>query len=547
MLTISLLSWRRQLKKNNVKTWSMSALHLYEQCPLKYYHEKVAKSGTKTSSPALERGLAIHAKAEHYLLGDITGIPKELQKFGKEFATLRKHKAKAEEEWTLDKHWQPVPDGWTDPRTWLRAKGDARVDNWVCDFKGLPLHTLIPTPTGWTTMGMLQVGSKVLDGDGYPTVVLNKSEIKNLDIYTISFDDTTEISCDEEHLWVLTDGSVKCVTELKPKDEIPIAKPLQLPEADLPIAPYLLGHWLGDGRENRSEITSNKSDVDEILSYLTIFGEKVNHVYGDKRGSNVACYSPVGLKKRLGRLGVIGNKHIPPWYLRSSLEQRIELMRGLMDSDGTSNTCRQQAVFCNTNEQLIDDVYELACTLGQRPLKSSYTYHGFGKTGTAFRVSFRPQHFNPFLLKRKASVTKWEEWGPGKSHRRKIKKIEKVQSEPSQCIEVSSPTSTFLCGSQFCVTHNTGKRYDDKHEDQARLYSNIVMMYEPSYQVVDVEFWYVDSGDVASYSFNRSDLDADIEHWEARTSRLFKEKNWLPKENPFCRWCQFQKDCDLFK
>lgn len=530
-----------------IKSWSLSALQLYEQCPKKYYLEKIKKVPVP-SSPALERGIDIHAKAEGFLKGTITGLPNELQKFKNEFENLKKHGAIAEEELTLDRHWQPVPNGWNDPRTWLRGKTDARIGDWVCDFKGLPLNTPIPTPSGWTTMKDVQVGDELFDMRGKVCKVLNKSNIKNLPNYVITFDDATTIQCDQEHLWTLIDGSVKCVTELRRLDKIPVAEPIDLPDVELPIAPYLFGHWLGDGRVLRSEITSNGDDVGELIEHFNSFYETVGKVSYDYRGSNSASYSPVGLRSRLNKLGVIGDKHIPNIYMRASIRQRLELLQGLIDSDGSINTFRKQVVYCSTSERLIDSVHELILSLGQRAIKSSHTYSGFGKTGIAYRLSFRPRLFVPTLLKRKADLVDLNEWNRGKVKNwyRSVKNVEEVPATQSQCIEVDSDTHTFLCGEQFCVTHNTGRKYD-KHEDQARLYATILMQINPDFESVDVEFWYLDSGDIGSYEFFRSGVEDDIAQWEDRVAKLFREKTWLPKENQYCRWCPHQKDCELFR
>lgn len=97
----------------------------------------------------------------------------------------------------------------------------------------------------------------------------------------------------------------------------------------------------------------------------------------------------------------------------------------------------------------------------------------------------------------------------------------------------------------FVVDFKTGKKYD-KHEDQARLYSNILMQMFPEMEEVEVEFWYLDSGEVGSYTFYRADLAFDISEWEKRVSDLFRETEWKPKHNDYCRWCPFQDKCELF-
>jgi hypothetical protein len=83
----------------------------------------------------LVNGVATHSLAEQYLLGKIEKLPPVLGKFRKEFQTLLDAGAIPEEEYVLDKDWQLIPDGWKDNNAWLRLKLDARIDNFIVDFK----------------------------------------------------------------------------------------------------------------------------------------------------------------------------------------------------------------------------------------------------------------------------------------------------------------------------------------------------------------------------------------------------------------------------
>ena len=76
----------------------------------------------------------------------------------------------------------------------------------ILDWKGLPIETPLPTPSGWTTMGEIEVGDTVFDKDGYQTKVIGKSQKKFKPCYKITFDDKTEVECDDEHLWMLNNG-----------------------------------------------------------------------------------------------------------------------------------------------------------------------------------------------------------------------------------------------------------------------------------------------------------------------------------------------------
>lgn len=127
---------RKVTKIKEVKSWSLSALHLYEQCPSKFKKERL-EGRPRETSPALERGIDIHAKLENYLNGLITGMPPELKKLETEIKNIKKHDPAVEEEYVFDKNWKPIkgPNAWRDKNAWLRAKLDIRVDDFLVDLK----------------------------------------------------------------------------------------------------------------------------------------------------------------------------------------------------------------------------------------------------------------------------------------------------------------------------------------------------------------------------------------------------------------------------
>lgn len=142
----------------------------------------------------------------------------------------------------------------------------------VVDWKGLPLDTKLPTPNGWTTMGEIQTGDEVFDQHGRVCSVVGKSRVKNKPCYKITFDDTTSAICDDEHLWKLANDKTVPVQELCVGDTINVAKPIDCGYVDLPVSPYLLGSWLGDGRNRSCEICS---DDPETYALLKVDGHKI--------------------------------------------------------------------------------------------------------------------------------------------------------------------------------------------------------------------------------------------------------------------------------
>jgi hypothetical protein len=324
----------------------------------------------------------------------------------------------------------------------------------IIDWKGLPVDTLLPTPDGWTTMGEIQVGDKTFDQYGHECEIIGKSRVKTKSCYRITFDDTTSVVCDDEHLWKLSNGETVPVTELCNGDTINVSKPLICKEIDLPIEPYLLGVWLGDGRNRSCEISSNDTEIfEELIRRDHLLGTIKN----DTR-SSVKYVTILDSTNKLRNLNLLNNKHIPEIYFRASFQQRLDLLRGLMDTDGNVNSIRKQAVFTSCNKKLSDDVKSLLLTLGQRPNQSDITRDtNFKNNIKIYPVCFRPININPFLLSRKANRID-PNWGAGRSNIRRITSIHRSIIQKTQCISVNSPDNTYLCTENLIPTHNTGKR-----------------------------------------------------------------------------------------
>jgi len=360
---------------------------------------------------------------------------------------------------------------WTDPATGVRCRvrPDWLRGSIIVDYKGLALDTQIPTVDGWKTMRDLAVGDRIFDGNGQPCQVTEKSEVHMRRCYRIRFDDGSSVICDDEHLWVTTAGrnsnGSRCNTAVRTTEEIrqtvklygqnqhrvQVAGPLNLPPLDLPIHPYVLGCWLGDGTTKDGRIS--KPDA-ELFDRIADCG----YTIGPPPPSNLKCPTRTihGLRVQLRQIGLLGHKIIPPMYLRAGYAQRLELLRGLMDTDGSWNATRHQAVFTTTDKALAHAVRELACSLGQRAIVHSTTQSGFGVRVEAYQVTFTPVGgLNPFALSRKAD--KVHVPTDKFSKRRVVVAVEDVPTVPTQCIAVDSPDHTYLCTEAMIPTHNTIK------------------------------------------------------------------------------------------
>ena len=425
----------------------------------------------------------------------------------------------------------------------------------MIDWKALPVETPIPTRYGWTTMGDITIGEIIFDKDGKQTRVIGKSTPKYNYCYKFIFDDTTEVISDEDHIWHMSNGINKTTKEIIPGDQISVTKPLEIEDTDLPIDPYVLGYWLGNGRNRCGAITSSDDFVfDEI--------ERRGYTLGwdtEKDNDKIKTRTVIGLTTKLRSLSLLHNKHIPMIYLRASFRQRLDLLRGLMDSDGNANPARKQAVFTSTEKTLSNDVMQLLLGLGQRVNQGDITRStNFSENVQVYPLHFRPQHnINPFLLPRKADKINLE-WGPGKSNVRRIKNIEKLNViRKVQCIMVNSPSNTYLCTHNMIPTHNTGQRknwatgkiktYEDLHDDiQLLLYHYAIRKLYPEYKQIIPSIFFLRDGGPFSLCFDERDDEKFIK--KLRENFEYITNNKMPK--PINNWrndFRCQKLCTFYK
>ena len=349
--------------------------------------------------------------------------------------------------------------------------------------KALAVDTPVPTPIGWSTMGELQVGDRVFGADGAVQTVVAATEVMlGRPCYDVRFSDGEVLTADASHQWRTTTkparkrgrpASVVTTTEIEAslrwRDEVnhhvELAGVIRCPSAELPIDPYVLGVWLGDGTSTKAEVTCGRGD-EQILEEIRASGHDVWPASGirafrigglsrGRRGrqrDDKGRYGADGsLSSTLRALGLLGNKHIPASYLRGSVGQRLALLQGLMDSDGYVDVAGR-CEFVNMREDLSEGVAELASSLGLRPTrrKKRATLRGV-ETGIAHQVKFTPW-FDVFRLRRKVDRLK----SAGRRHlHRGVLDVQAVGTRPVRCIEVSAPDGMFLVGRTFIPTHNS--------------------------------------------------------------------------------------------
>lgn len=334
----------------------------------------------------------------------------------------------------------------------------------------LAVDTPLPTPAGWTTIGAVQVGDCVFGRDGRPVRVVGKSPVHaGRPCYRVTFADASSVITDGAHRWRVIDRRVQykgeqTVTTAGMAEEImlrmsgrpafrwavPLAAALDLPAVTLPIDPYILGLWLGDGDSNNATISASRMDVEHVEMMVSARGYTAtrSHTPADR----AALTYVGGLRGQLRRATLFGAKRIPLPYMRASRAQRLDLLRGLMDSDGHV-TRFGWCSFVTNKRAMADQVAELCRTLGLRPTMISRA-EPRSTTGEMLKVAFQAHDaLVPFAMTRKA--IRCDRPRARRQHYRSIAAIEPVSSVPVQCIAVDSVDHLFLAGTGMIVTHNT--------------------------------------------------------------------------------------------
>lgn len=356
--------------------------------------------------------------------------------------------------------------------------------------KEQPLSSNILTPNGWIKMGEIKVGSEVIAADGTIAKVTGIFPKGIKDVYRVYFDDNTYVDCGLEHLWevrtrkdrikkdsprIITTEEMlnNVITEKKYKNySIRLVKPIQFTKKTnyKDLNPYILGSLIANGNFNEHHITFSTSDeeiankINKLLPNKDILKKyKSKYVYGitkkkDSRDS-LGHFTNTDTVKKIKEYGLIGKKSeekfIPKKFLYSDYEDRIELLRGLMDNDGYINKkSGTSCVYITTSKQLCKDILELIRGLGG---KASYSIkqgkykknNKYIKCKTVYQICFTIEE-NPFFVNRKKILHKGVQY----NFKKFITKIEKVRQEESQCIMIDHPEHLYVTDG-YTLTHNT--------------------------------------------------------------------------------------------
>lgn len=340
--------------------------------------------------------------------------------------------------------------------------------------KALVEGSKVFTANGFINIENALIGTRVFAADGDETIVTGYYPQGQKECYKITFSDNTTVECCGEHLWEIYTPDSKYRTAknriwstekiLKQgltmangnrKYYLPLIEPVILKPKEFYIQPYLMGLLLGDGSFRGHRVTFTSADAELIHSVNALLPtgyytrQRHNPIDYDISHKFNGISSP--LLDELKRYGLwhtkSGTKFIPQDYLYGSIEQRTQLLRGLMDTDGYVNKDGNCAQYTTVSKRLCNDIVHLIQSLGGIATVTTKT----PKRGQlAYTITVRLT-INPFALKRKADRVKARtKFFPARS----IVNIESIGLRKCYCIAIQDERKLFAIN-DFILTHNT--------------------------------------------------------------------------------------------
>jgi len=353
--------------------------------------------------------------------------------------------------------------------TWVQIVGKAKTG------KAQPLGSIVYTPSGPVKMRDIKQGDKVCTPDGKSAKILKIYPQGVKEVYKVTFNDNTSAFCCKDHLWKVAKNNGKneyVVLSLEEilrkglkyhdrnKWKIQLTEPVKFNRRQLGVKPYILGCLIGDGGLTHGTPMISSADeeiLDEFRSYCDSIGAKLihrsNYDYAISYGADHKKKENQ-LTKELRNLKLMGcnshQKFIPEDYKYSDYLDRLDLARGLMDTDGF-NDKGKTGEYTTVSKQLSKDVMELLQSLGYKVKIKMRETKCDGKSFLSYRLHIAGNDIsNIFSLTRK----KFDKKRIKPKLFRSIKSVEQVASEECQCIELDSKDHLYLTDN-FIVTHNT--------------------------------------------------------------------------------------------
>lgn len=326
--------------------------------------------------------------------------------------------------------------------------------------KALALNTPILTPTGFIKIGELSVGDTIYGQDGKPTTITYITEIMNdHECYNVEFAHGESIIADKDHLWTVLIGDVEktlTTAELVEKRKtytkpicIKSTEPLEFNKQETEVDPYIFGMWLGNGSTSDSRITCHKDDYNEYSEKFKSSKYILSEHRIDARLTTTGNFTLYKLVTDLKKTMAWGDKQLPDNYLFNSIDNRLELLRGLMDSNGD---CTAEG-FCSFSQSNLNFIQQVRFLLSSLGIKSTLSSKELGFK-TRHTLTFSTDRFDIFYLSRKLTRQK-RITGHPKLNRIYFKNISLTKSVPVRCLQVNNSNHLFLAGKTLIPTHNT--------------------------------------------------------------------------------------------
>lgn len=332
--------------------------------------------------------------------------------------------------------------------------------------------TPVLTPAGWTTHGELRPGDSVFGPDGTPTRVLALSADVDV-VVPVELTNGETIRCHPNHEWTVFDRGPRIMRTLETRElatqtiwsggrarfQLPDIAPIQFQTpVVLPVHPYALGVWLGDGSAGSTRIAHALRDS-ETVEGVAACGYAISRQF--MQPSTEVCYAAFAgtrnngspMQRGLKAIGVLFRKHVPELYLRANVEDRLQLLAGLIDTDGHVDVRTGRVRFSTCDPELRDGVVDLTTTLGFRPyvVEASPQVSSSGITGrkVVFQVGFQPTCQIPTRIPRKQVKVFATRRRVG------IRSIGAPERAGARSIMVDREDGLYLVGRQLNPTHNT--------------------------------------------------------------------------------------------
>ena len=331
-------------------------------------------------------------------------------------------------------------------------------------------------------IGNCKVGDEIIGGDGRKTTILGVYPQGKLKLYKVKLADGREIKCCDEHLWTVFDNQAgrervlplkellnnyKYIRKYKDRSDnyvynyyIPLTKTIEYGNTTGPfINPYYFGLWLGDGTSDNTSITTADS---EIVSFLEKYSEEMDMKLSNTYKYNYSIVKKEGKENKIIQLlksrNLIKNKHIPEECFKWDNHDRFELLRGLMDSDGTCGKTGNTN-FTNSNIKLFNDALRLCRELGigvhaYYNKKSNYKNQEGIFSQYHLMSLFTDEKIFNLSRKNERHIKTIDRNNKSRKVRTAIVDITECEPSEATCIKVDNEDKTFLT-TDCVVTHNS--------------------------------------------------------------------------------------------